>query len=124
MEIEDIVDTVDTVDTADIVHTVDTLDNVKSVNSVDNVSSVNSVHNVQMAHPNMEDANVALLNRPDDDFPDNKNYGDNVQKHRGGLFWDQNPPKWELSTAVRSYNQPRTCSRGSRAWESRPKIQI
>ena len=67
------VDIVDTVDIADIVHIVDTLDNVKSVNSVDNVSSVNSVHsvhNVQMAHPNMEDANVAPLNRPDDDFPD------------------------------------------------------
>ena len=66
-------DIVDTVDTADIVHTVDTLDIVKSVNSVDNVSSVNSVHsvhNVQMAHPNMEDANVAPLNKPDGDFPD------------------------------------------------------
>ena len=38
--------------------TLDTLDNVKNV------------HNVQMAHPNVEDANVAPLNRPDDDFPD------------------------------------------------------
>ena len=65
-------DIVDAVDTADIVHTVDTLDNVKSVNSVDNVSSVNSVHNVHnvhMAHSNMEDANVALLNKPDCEFP-------------------------------------------------------
>ena len=63
-------DIVDTVDTADIVHTVISLDNFKSVNSVDNVSSVHGVHNVQMAHPNMEDANVAPLNRPDGDFPD------------------------------------------------------
>ena len=62
-----IVDIVDTVDTADIVHTVDTLDIVTSVNSVD---SVGSVQNVQMAHPNMEDAHVAPLNRPDGDFPD------------------------------------------------------
>ena len=70
-----IVDIVDSVDTADIVHTVGTLDNVKIVKSVENASSVNTVHNVhdvRMAYPNMEDANVAPLNRPDDDFP-NKN---------------------------------------------------
>ena len=46
------------------------INSVDNVNSVHSVHHVNSVHNVQTAHPNMEDANVAPLDKPDDDFPD------------------------------------------------------
>ena len=71
---------------------INVVDSVKSVNSVDNLSSVNSVHsvhNVQMAHPNMEDANVAPLNRPDDDFP-SKNTIIIMSKNMG---WPVSGPK-------------------------------
>ena len=86
VDIADIVDTVDILDTADIVDTADILDTayiLDTVDIVDTVDTLDTVHTVDYSQYgtsqhgrcpcgtwNMEDANVAPLNKPDDAFAD------------------------------------------------------